>query len=65
MTGRSRMLLGARYVINLNSKGGVRKSPGTNSHAVCVGAALAGKKHDSRAAVKKAFTAASKACIGK
>ncbi len=41
---------------------GLRVSPGANSHANCVGSALAGKSFSNRASVKKAFTEASKAC---
>lgn len=43
---------------------GLRLSPGVNAHARCVGAALRGKKHTSRQAVKIAFTKASKDCKG-
>lgn len=41
---------------------GFRWSPGTNAHAICVGAALAGKGGGGQAGVKQRFTAASKAC---
>lgn len=44
---------------------GLRLSPGANSHALCVGEALRGKKHTSRNAVKIAFSKASKDCKGK
>ena len=36
-SGRQVLLLGKRMVINLNNKGGVRRSPGTNKYARCVG----------------------------
>jgi len=39
--------------------------PKTNSHAICVGAALHGKTGGGRAAVKQRFTVASKECRGK
>ena len=42
-----------------------RWAPKTNSHAACVGMELDGKKGGSRGDVKKRFTAASKACVGK
>ena len=61
-SGRSGIILGRRMVINLNTKGGVRKSPGTNPHATCVGVKLAGKKFGNRAEVRAAFTKASKEC---
>ena len=41
---------------------GLRKSPGTNSQARCVGMALQGKKFGSRGAVKSAFVKAAKDC---
>ena len=62
VSGRSGIILGRRMVINLNTKGGVRKSPGTNALASCVGAELVGKKPGSRAAVRKAFSSAAKKC---
>ncbi len=36
--------------------------PKTNSHAICVGAALYGQKGGGRAGVRERFTKASKAC---
>lgn len=35
-SGRQAMILGKRMVINLNTRGGVRKSPGTNARAKCM-----------------------------
>lgn len=52
-SGRSAMILGRRMVINLNNKGGVRKSPGTNARARCMRKELKGGKD---------FFAASDAC---
>ena len=34
--GRQVRILGKRMVINLNTKGGVRKSPGANARAKCI-----------------------------
>lgn len=34
--GRQVRILGRRMVINLNTKGGVRASPGTNARAKCI-----------------------------
>lgn len=39
--------------------------PKTNSHAICVGMALAGKNGGGRSGVKARFIAASKECRGK
>jgi hypothetical protein len=39
--------------------------PKTNSHAACVGMALAGKNGGGRGGVKMRFTTASKECRGK
>lgn len=44
---------------------GLRKSPGANSHAICVGMAMAGKRFGSRSAVKAAFIRATKECAGR
>ncbi len=44
---------------------GLRKSPGTSSFNVCIGAAMANKKYTSQAAVKQAFSAAARQCVGK
>lgn len=43
-SGRQVLLLGKRMVINLNNKGGVRKSPGTNARARCMRKELLGGK---------------------
>lgn len=55
-SGRQVLLLGKRMVINLNNKGGVRKSPGTNKYASCVGRTIRGGKK---------FYEATQACKGK
>lgn len=34
--GRQVTILGKRMVINLNTRGGVRKSPGTNARSKCI-----------------------------
>lgn len=44
---------------------GLRKSPGVNRIAACVGMELSGKTGGTRGDVKKRFTAAAKACAGK
>lgn len=44
---------------------GLRKSPGSSSFNTCIGAAMSGKKYNSRAAVKAAFTSAAASCKGK
>jgi len=54
-SGRQVLLLGRRMVINLNNKGGVRKSPGANKYAKCVGRERKGGK---------SFYDAAKACKG-
>lgn len=41
---------------------GLRKSPGTNAHASCVAAKLAGSKPGSRAQARAKFREASIAC---
>lgn len=41
---------------------GLRKSPGTNQHALCVGQRLRGKTGGSRTDVKVRFSEASKGC---
>lgn len=51
--GRQARILGKKMVINLNTKGGVRKSPGTNKRARCMGREMKGGKN---------FYAASDAC---
>lgn len=55
-SGRQVLLLGRRMVINLNNKGGVRKSPGANKYAKCVGRERSNGK---------SFWDASQACKGK
>lgn len=47
------MILGKKMVINLNNRGGVRKSPGTNARARCMRKEIKGGKD---------FFAASDAC---
>lgn len=53
MRGRQAMILGKKMVINLNNRGGVRKSPGTNARARCMRKEIKGGKD---------FFAASDAC---
>jgi len=48
--GRRRMILGHRYLINLNYSGGVRKSPGGNWRSSAVKACAKGKPLSGRKA---------------
>jgi hypothetical protein len=60
--------MGARiriFGVNFVAPKGLRKSPGTNSHASCVANELYGKKGGGRAGVRSRFVAASKTCKGK
>lgn len=43
-SGRQAMILGKKMVINLNNKGGVRRSPGTNNRSRCMRKELKGGK---------------------
>ena len=43
-SGRQAMILGKRMVINLNNKGGVRRSPGTNNRSRCMRKEMLGGK---------------------
>lgn len=63
--GRQARILGKSMVINLNTKGGVRKSPGRNGIAKCVAPQLAGKKSGTRAAQRASFASAASSCKGK
>ncbi|HEC37843.1 hypothetical protein LCGC14_0223200 [marine sediment metagenome] len=54
--GRQVLLLGKKMVINLNNKGGVRRSPGTNNRSRCMRKELLAGKD---------FYAASDDCKGK
>lgn len=53
-SGRSVIVLGRRMVINLNTRGGVRKSPGSNARAKCM-------RHHIKS---KGFMGASSECAG-
>lgn len=64
-SGRQVRLVGKRMVINLNNKGGVRKSPRTNAYASCVATELSGKTYASRAAQRSGFRSAASKCKGK
>jgi len=44
---------------------GLRKSPGTNWFASCVGAQMSGSHHSGRAATHQAFRSAAQSCRGK
>ncbi|KKN34024.1 hypothetical protein LCGC14_0797850 [marine sediment metagenome] len=56
-SGRQAMILGKKMVINLNNKGGVRRSPGTNNRSRCMRKEMKVNKKD--------FYEASTACKGK
>lgn len=60
--GRQARILGKRMVINLNTKGGVRKSPGSNRISKCVAREMAGRKFGNRAAQRAAFSEAATQC---
>lgn len=68
MRGRQVRLVGKKMVINLNNKGGVRKSPSQTSAMVayksCVAGELEGKTPGTRAKQRELWRAATKKCKG-